>query len=67
MKPEEYKVETLGRCMSGMRVTCPPYSFVKITHDKSNISTTGYGKNQIKARDMALKELEELVKIWEQN
>jgi hypothetical protein len=53
--------------MSGMRVTCPPYSFVKITHDKSNISTTGYGKNQIKARDMALKELEELVKIWEQN
>ena len=65
MNKKDYRIDTLGRADGGMKVTCPANMFVKITHIKSNISVTGYGKSQIKARDMALIELERLVEKWQ--
>lgn len=67
MNGEDYRIDILQRAEWGMRTTCPANSFIKITHIKSGISVTKYGKTQIKARDKALEELEEIVKKWENN
>jgi hypothetical protein len=65
MNKKEYSLDVIPQKQKGQMTYPPSKQFVKATHIESGISCTGFGDNQLKARDMALFKLESHVNMWE--